>query len=177
MKRWVFLVLILILALSAAGCSKTKVQVPEREVPISQEAADRLQQKLTHLDISSGRATITVTESELTSYINLELLDEDVPIEHPTIWFDKGKVYIKGKLRKDILPVSGEIALVARVAVQDGKLHLDIQKAVVGGLPVPGKILEKLTELIDQYATTQVGPWTIVQLSVDDGKATITVSR
>ncbi len=177
MKRWILFTLILALTLSMTGCSKTKVDVPDREVPISQEAADRLEKKLTHLDFSSGQATLTVTESEITSYINLKLLDEDVPIEHPTIWFEKGKVYVTGKLRKDTLPVGGDAALIVDLSVQDGDLHIRVEKAVIGGIPVPGKVLDKLTDLANEYASAQIGPWTITQLTVETGKATVTVRR
>jgi len=177
MKRaWVVLALV-ILVLAVTGCSKIQVDLPDREVPVSEEAAQSLQQKISQLDWQSGTATLTVTESEVTSYINLKLLDEEVPIKEPTVWFEDGKVYIAGKLDKNALPVGGQAALIVDLSVQDGKLHIQVEKAVVGGVPVPSGVLDKLTDTLNEHLSAKFGPITVKELHIGQGTATISLAR
>ncbi len=178
MKRRMLFLLVLFLVLSTAACSKTKIEFPDREVPISAEAAQSFKSKLGSLKTAPpGDVKIRFTESEITSYINLELVDEDMPIKKPIIWFSKGKVYIKGELQGDGIPVSGDAALVVDMAVQNSKLSLRVEKALISGIPVPEKVLNQLTSLISDKVTTQFGPVTVKELQILEGEAVIQLSR
>ncbi len=178
MKKFLLIMPLLFLALGTVACSKPKIDVPQRDVPISKAAAQRFEQKLASLkDAPPGDVKIRFTESEITSYINLKLADAQVPIRKPTVWFSSGKVYIKGRLKSGFLPVSGDALLIVALAVQGQKLSFHVEKAIIAGLPVPQSLLKQLTDVISQKASTQFGPVTIKKLQILEGEAIVVLNR
>ena len=178
MKKFVLFLLIVSLTFGVAACSQTKIQLPNRDVPVTEEAAQSFENKIASIkNAPAGDVKIQFTESEITSYINLKLVNGDVPIQHPTIWLSSGKVYIKGKLQGSNLPVKGDAILVVALAVQNQNLSLHVEKALIGGIPVPQAVLDQLTNMINDKVSTQFGPVTIKDLQILEGEAIVQLSR
>ena len=178
MKRLVLWLMIFLVVLSTAACAKPKIDLPDRDVPITEEAAQRFEKKLTQLkDATGGDVKLSITESEVTSYINLRLLQDDLPVQKPTIWFSEGKVYLKGRLEGEGLPVTGDAILVVALTVHDGVLQVRVEKAIIGRFPVPDSVLDKLTDLTNERIKAEIGPIRIKELQILEGEAILVLSR
>ncbi len=178
MKRLSLWLVVVFLMLSAVACATPKIELPDRDVPISEEAAQRFESKLAQLqDTSNGDVKMTFTEEEVTSYVNLRLLEDDLPIQKPTIWFSEGKVYLKGHVEGEGLPVSGDAVLVVALTVHDGVLQVRVEKAVIGRFPVPDSVLDKLTHMTNERIKAEIGPIRIKELQILEGEAILVLSR
>ncbi len=180
MVRRVFVLTLLVMAmlLATAGCSTPKIDLPDREVPITEEAAKSLENKVAAIKTApNGDIKLTFTESEVTSYINLRLINQDLPVKQPTVWFSSGKVFIKGRLEAEGIPVKGDAALVVDLSIRDGKLHINVEKAVIGRVPVPESVLQHLSDLANERLTTVTGPLPVKELQILEGEAIVLVRR
>ncbi len=173
----IFLLLSLI-AITGTACTTPQVDLPKRSVPITEQAAKSLEEKIASLKAApNGDIKLRVTESEVTSYINLRLVQEDLPVQKPTIWFSAGKVYLKGRLEAEGVPVKGDAILVVTLSVQQGRIHLQVEEAVIGRVPVPQSILTRLSTLATEHLTTLTGPIPVKELQILEGEAIIVLSR
>ncbi len=178
MKRLGLWLIILLIVFSAVACATPKIDLPDRDVPITEEAAQRFENKIARLqDTTNGDVKITFTEEEITSYINLRLLQDDLPVQKPIIWFSEGKVYLKGHIEGDGLPVSGDTVLVVALTVHDGVLQVRVEKAIIGRFPVPDSVLDKLTNMANERIKAEVGPIRIKELQILEGEAILVLSR
>lgn len=167
-----------LLTITGTACSTPQVDLPKRDVPITEEAAKSLEEKIASLKAApNGDIKIQVTESEVTSYINLRLVQKNLPLQKPTIWFSAGKVYLKGRLEAEGIPVKGDAILVVTLSVQDGRIHLQVEKAIIGRVPVPQSVLTRLSTLANEHLTTLTGPIPVKELQILEGEAILILSR
>ncbi len=177
--KWFTIMLssILILAITV-GCTTPQIDLPDREVPITEEAAKSLESKITTIKASpSGDVKLTFTESEITSYINLRLVNQNFPLKKPVIWFSEGKVYMKGRLETDGIPVKGDAILVVALSVKDGRLNINVERAIIGRVPVPESVLKQLSDLANERLSAVTGPLPVKELQILEGETIILVRR
>ena len=178
MKRILLILAAFVLILEVSACTRPQIDLPNRDVPVTQEAAQRFEEKIAQLkQAPGGDIKITFTESEITSYINIKLAENNLPVQRPTIWFSSGKIYIKGRFETSGIPLKGDAVLVLMLSVQDGKLNLKVEKAVVGRVPVPQSVLDELTSLANERLTTITGPLPVKELQILEGEAILILSR
>lgn len=176
--RWFVPLVTAFLIVLLVACNLPQIDVPKREVPVTEEAAQRFEEKLATLKTApNGDVKLSFTESEITSYINLRLVQENLPLRRPTVWFSAGKVYLKGHLEAEGIPVKGDAVLVVALSVQDGNVRLQVEQAVIGRVPVPESVLQRLSTLANEYLTTFTGPLPVKDLQILEGEAIVVLSR
>ena len=102
-RIWVVALVALLLMSSLAGCAMGDVSAPDREVPISVDAALEGQAGLPALLAGN----VTWTESQLSSYVT-ELLKantgENQPVDAVTIWLSpENQIHARVALKEGVL--------------------------------------------------------------------------
>jgi hypothetical protein len=156
--------IVLVVILSAACLSsRTAAQAPELPggpVRISEESAKRLEDKVTQAfqQSPSGQFTLRATDEEITSWVALRLANQpESHIADPQIRFTQGKAFAAVTVT-GILPFRLRTILVASMAVIDERIQLKVEKSSAGPFPVPGPVLDFLSQTINEtLMETQLG--------------------
>jgi len=148
----------------ACTCSLPKLSgpVPSATVPVSQEAANRMKQKLEQAKTqaaTTGQFKATFTESEVTSYIvkqieSTQTEGETIPVANPQIKFTKGQVWIYGTFKTDSSSFNGLVVVSPKV--QNGKLIVEVVRMDLGPIQVPKSLLEQVNEQIQSSLDEQL---------------------
>lgn len=157
----------LALVAMACTCSAPKLggPAPAATVPVSRDAADRMQKKIDQAlaqSKSSGQWQLTVTESELTSFLVRELekskaQGDEILVTNPQIKLTKGQVWGYGTFVSGSSKINGLIVVLPQV--QNDQVKIQIVRADFGAIPVPKPLLDQINQQI--------------QTSVDDGTSNI----
>lgn len=143
--------------LLACGLGKEKPST-ETRVPVSQEAADRLKQKLKEaVNRNEDTFSLQVTDTELTSYVVLEMTQqtdkrEDIPLEDFQVQFTGGQMIFSGKVTT-VCPFQLNVRVAASAQVEDGQLEVTVDKARVGVVPIPRGVLKSLSRITTETIT------------------------
>jgi len=171
------LVLALLIPLVISACRRPTVDLPDRTVPVSEAAAQRFEQKIRDLRSGgNGEYKVAFTEEELTSYLNVKVEQQSLPIRQPTVWFSRGKVYVRGDFQAEGFPVKGNAIFVIAMAIQDGVLTMRVEQAVIGPVPVPQSLLDRLSSLANERSSALLGPIRIKQLQILEREAIIVLT-
>jgi len=145
----------LLLALLQACNVGKKMPSTEMRVPVSQEAADRLEQKLREgVNRDEGTFSLEVTDAELTSYVVLKLSEQadrkgDLPLEDFQVQFIGGQMIYSAKVTT-VCPFQFNVRMAATAQVEEGQLDVAVDKARVGVLPLPKVLLDSLSRIITE---------------------------
>ena len=121
-RIWVVALVALLLMSSLAGCAMGDVSAPDREVPISIDAA--LEGQAAGMQgLMSG--SVTWTESQLSSFLT-ELLKQNTgpnqPVDSIVVWLEPDNMlHARVALKDGVLLGGSNIDLMGKVMVQDGK--------------------------------------------------------
>lgn len=176
------LVALIVLVLVSIACSLFTRSEPEpvEPIPVTTEAVEDLKediQSAAEEARNSGRISLTISESELTSLIALELASvENAPVQAPQIALRDGQILFSG-----IVNQSGFSApLTVSVAVQasgTGQVQYEILSAQVGPLPLSGTMLDQLSNQLDlvftSYIRNRLGDVYIENINISNGSMTI----
>ena len=126
-------------------------------IPVSTEAAGQLIENLGSITPGpDGSVTVVITQEQLTSFVAIELAKTpDVPLENPQIALDKGEVQFTGVLDTGGLKSKVEVSL-SVVVNAEGKLDVQITTARLGPLPIPGEILEAVSQVVSDSLTNEI---------------------
>jgi hypothetical protein len=127
-------------------------ELPGGPVQVSEEAAKRLDDKINQAfqQGPSSQFTLTATDEEVTSWAALRLAPQpDSHIEDPQIRFTQGKTFAAMTVT-GILPFKLRINMVASVSIVGDQVQFKVEKSSAGIFPVPGMILDYLTQNINQ---------------------------
>jgi len=135
--------------------------VPAATVPVSEEAAKRMQTKLNQAATqakSTGQYKVALTESEVTSYLVAKLEEQrqqgdTIPLTNPQIKFTQDQAWVYGTFESGSTKLNGLV--VASPLVQDGKLSIKVVRADFGAVPVPGPLLDQLNQQIQAWLDDQ----------------------
>lgn len=146
-------------------------------VPISTEAIQSLSDKFDALGASSGEVTVTITEPELTSFIDQQMAAQpDGAFSNPQVYLRDGKIKLYTTVTTDNL--SADALVVMNASIKDNALKVIIDSADFGPVPVPQGVLDSLTSTVnDELLALVSGLPTGVGLkgvSVNDGLLTLT---
>lgn len=157
-KRQFLLSLTLTLIVLSVGClpnvAQAAPELPGGPVPVSEEAADRLDQKIIQAyqeadDSPDGSFTISITDEEATSWFVYRVAtDPENKIADPQIRFTDGKIH-SAVTMVDVLPFELRIKIVAVFQVVAGQVVFEIESSSAGILPVP----KPITDLLPQSET------------------------
>lgn len=142
-------IVVAIFAFAAIACSpgnllsEDTVQVPDRDVPASPEAAAQAISVLNH---AQGGGAIHLTEEQFTSLISEPVRQSEagLVLEDVTVWFEPETVYLRARSKGGRLPIRGEVAMSGGFAVNNGKLTLSLEQANAAGVGVPDAALDML---------------------------------
>ena len=147
-----FLILVMItMACLPSGADQTQ-ELPGGPVQVSEEAARRLESKVAEAlqQSPSSQFLLTITDEELTSWVALRAATEsETMIDAPQIHFTQGKIFAAVTV-VGVLPVNVRITLVSSVNVVDDRVQFEIEKSSAGPFPVPGFVLDALSQTINE---------------------------
>jgi uncharacterized protein YpmS len=145
---------LLLLSLACGPCNLLSAQLPTPPHPIavSTESAGQLEARIQqNLTGEPGQQFILrMTDAEVTSLIGTELAKYDEsPVTDPQVWFTKGKIYGTGRL-VNIVPIETDFSVVAMASIQDGKVVVEIEEFSAGAFPIPGSVLQTLSQSVNE---------------------------
>jgi hypothetical protein len=149
------LALVLLPALLLACGLGRRMPSAETRVPVSQEAADQLAQKLREgINRDEGTFGLEVTDAELTSYVVLKLSEQanrksDVPLEGFQAQFSGGQMIFSGRIAS-ICPLQLDVRVAAVAQVEDGRLDVTVDKAQLGVFLLPEWLLNSLSRIVTE---------------------------
>ena len=147
-----FLILVIITLACIPGNTDQTPELPGGPVQVSEEAARRLENKITEAlqQGPSSQLTLTITDEELTSWVALRVATEsEAMVTDPQIRFTQGKAFVTVTL-VGVLPINVRITLVSSVKVVGDRVQLEIQKSSAGPFPVPDFALDALSQMINE---------------------------
>lgn len=168
---------LLLLTLALAACTLPSSAMPDDGPPvaISEEAAASLEQKVQGL-ATSGSATLTVTQEEISSYLALRLLSADMPLRQPQVYFKEGgQMVIRGNI--EFQERSQPLRIEATPTLVDGKLNLAVSSARVGPLPLPTSIIDQIEGALGEAILAGQKFGKLTEISVGAGTMTIAGER
>jgi hypothetical protein len=186
MQRRVFSIAVAVLGLVALACTCSLPKlgggpVPSATVAVSQEAANRMKKKLDQASAqvkSGGQFKLTLTESEITSYVVQELgksqdRGEPAPLTNPQIKLTQNQVWVYGTFIAGTSKFNG--LLVVSPTVQSGKLAIKIVRADFGPVPVPGPVLDQINQqiqsLFDKESSQDI---VLTAITIREGEVDVT---
>jgi uncharacterized protein YpmS len=177
-----FFILMLLLTISLAcsvGGSSEDIAPPEGNIPINQEATDRLKQNFNQAiqeTSSSNEAQLRITNEEITSLVATELSRTDkIPLTNPQVWFTAGRIYITGDV--SAFGVTNSSIIVATALVDNGRLVVEVQEAKMGPFDFPDSILESITQTVNETIAGILIDLDIVRLEILEGEMFVVGTR
>ncbi|HUG33682.1 MAG TPA: hypothetical protein VMJ90_02845 [Anaerolineales bacterium] len=137
-------------------------------IPVSTEAAQSLRDgiiKSIESGVQTGIVTITITETQITSYLALQMQtdptlqqDNQEPFfNEPQVYLRDGQMKIYGKTRQGMF--SANIGIILNVGIDElGKPKIEVESADFGPFPAPEGINEAVTLFIEEAFTGSFGP-------------------
>jgi hypothetical protein len=173
-RTWVVALVALLLMASLAGCAAGDVAAPDREVPISIDAA--LEGQNAGLAGLMG-GSVTWTEAQFSSFLT-ELLRQNTgpnqPVDSIIAWFSPdNQIHLRVALKDGVLLGGGNIDLAGSIGVEDGKVVVNMTEAGANGAMISGPLMEYLSAYIN---ATLADPSFGVAANVETGDGTITIS-
>jgi hypothetical protein len=150
------LALVLVLLPTLLACGLRKTTTPEPGVPVSQAAADRMEEKLkaSVQQGQDGAFELEFTDIELTSYLVLKMAEqsdraEDIPLEDFQVRFSDDRMHLSGALTS-VCPFRLNVRVTASARVEDGQLEVRVEKARMGAVPLPKGVLGRLSRVVSE---------------------------
>lgn len=135
-------------------------------IPISSEAARRLEDKLMTIDRSfEPTFNLVISDEEISSYIDMVM--QDFPLADTRVRFTGGKANLVGTLTS---PVELPISIVFKNKPGTFRLELAVEQAHVGPFSIPPSLLIPLVNPINRFISDSVGPsLTVTTIEVEEG--------
>ncbi len=156
-----------------------EMPTPPRPIAVSTDAAAQLESRIQQsLGGPPGQQFILrVTDTEVTSLVATELAKYDEsPVADPQVWFTQGKIYGTGRL-VNVLPIEARFYIIALARVRDGKIVVEIEKFSTGALPIPDKVLQTISQSINETMDELQLEMEISTLEILEGEAIIKGAR
>ena len=153
--------------------------VPETRIPVSENAAENLEQNLAKAveDIQNGDPTIlTINEAEITSLVVYRLEQQSGgSISDSQVYLRNGAIQYRGTLKQApvSVPVEAEILVSAG---SDGRLDYEVVDVSAGPFNLMQEMVDNLTSQLDQalYASdSQLNNIIVENVTIADGVMTI----
>jgi uncharacterized protein YpmS len=168
--------MLIMLALTACSAGP----VAPCQVTTSRQAADQLVQRAVQTFASGSSATLTATNTEVSSLLALYLedikqrnTDEFIPINDVIVCFGNGKADLFGHFEWGRgNPVAALITLSATAT--GGKPVFTVSQIQLGPVPVPGDLNAQLTRTINRAVTQYLNRITLTDIKLTPGQVTIT---
>jgi hypothetical protein len=164
----------------ASGNSSDIPSPPGDQIPVSQEAADRLKENFNRemQEASTGEEfRLFVTNEEITALVALTLQDtSSIPLSDPQVWFTAGRIYITGTF-SPFWPFRFESLIVATAVVRDGQVEVEVEEAQMGPFPFPQQVLESASESINETLVEMPLDLEVTTLEILEGELQLAGTR
>jgi hypothetical protein len=147
-----FIIILMLTMACQPQSSAAGPELPGGPVPVSEEAARRLDDKIkvAFQDGPGSQFTLSTTDEEVTSWVALRAAPQpDSHIENPQIRFTQGKAFAAVTVT-GILPFNLRVNMVSSASIVGDRVQLKVEKSSAGIFPVPGIILDYLTQTLNQ---------------------------
>jgi len=147
-------------------------------VPVSTEAVGSLSDKFGSLGAASGEVTVSITESELTSYLAEQLAEQpDTALSNPQVYLRDGKIQLYATVTTESFTANALVVMNASIV--DNRLVVGIESADFGPVPAPQDLLDSLTDTVNEkllslFADLPTGAG-IKSIAIADGNLTLTM--
>jgi hypothetical protein len=198
-KKLLLITLLMLSMLTACAFNAGGPKYPQTSIPISSEAAQGLQQAVTEAAAQgtlSGEFSLAVTETQLTSYLALNLVGTAEPaapgetveqpnpqeqiasvVSNPQVYFQNGQIQIYGTLQYGLVSATGRVVLSVTPDTQ-GNLTFELTEMDFGSLPLPDALKSTVSSVLTDSINGAFGPITtrfrIESISVADGSMILT---
>lgn len=156
--RLLYVMVILAGASLACTINAGGPEPPGPPIPVSEEALQGLENawQNAEVDPAAGVFAFTLTESQLTSAIAINLEKQADPIiQNPQIYLQDGQIILYGIIVRDSITANTRITILP-VLDENGRLSLQIVSADFGPIPAPPEALESLSGLVDELLTGSI---------------------
>jgi hypothetical protein len=171
----------MLLTLACGPCSllSANLPTPPHPIAVSTESAAQLESRIQqNLSGAPGQPFIMrMSDAEVTSLVATKLSEYgESPVADPQIWFTKGKIYGTGRL-VNVLPIEAKFFVVASARIEDGQVEVDIEESSAGALPIPSRMLDTLSQSINETMNDLQLDVTVTALEILEGEAIIKGTR
>lgn len=167
------LALVLAMALALLGCARANAPTPpDREIILSDQAADRLEQQLAELDRSTDPIRIEISEQELNSYVARQIGD-DTSIENVRLWLQPGEFWVQATLHARH---PHTLLLRAQIQVDNGAAQVTLDGLWLDGRSVPRLVRNSLCSSLNAALTDIQTTFQLERVTVEEGSLRITGS-
>ncbi len=148
----ILMISVLLLACIPCGLGSRDTDLPGGPVDISDEAAERLERKLTEAlqENPSERFILHITDEEATSYAARGFTSEEgSPVTDPQIRFTQGKIFMAGTLT-GVCPVRVRALFVASAQIVNNRFQIKVEEARLGPMPMPEGLLKPISQSLNE---------------------------
>ncbi|GAB4527832.1 MAG: hypothetical protein Kow0063_03480 [Anaerolineae bacterium] len=183
-RRIAPLVVSLLIILASLACAPGNPgdipSPPGGQIPVSQEAADRLKENFNRemQEASTGEEfRLFVTNEEITALVALTLQDTgSIPLSEPQVWFTAGRVYMTGTF-SPFWPLRFQSLIVATAVVNDDQIEVEVERAQMGPFPFPRRVLASASESINETLAEMQLDLKITALEILEGELQLAGTR
>jgi len=144
--------LIILMVATSLACSLPFLIQNRDRVEVSEEAANSFEETLeeTAKDLKeTGVLELTITETEITSYIDVQLKQQPEPIfTNPQVYFVENGIELTGDVTQGGLKLPLKASLSVR-ADGTGGIDYRVNSASVGPMQLPAGMLNQMTEQVE----------------------------
>jgi len=197
-KRLLISVMMLSL-LTACAFNAGGPKYPQTPIPVSPEAVQSLQQAVTDATAQgalSGKFLLTITETQLTSYLALNLAGPAEPaapgetaeqpnpqeqiasvVSNPQVYLQNGQIQIYGTLQYGFVSATGRVILSVTPDTQ-GNLTIELTEMDFGSLPLPDALKSTVSSALTDSINGAFGPintrFRVESIAIADGAMILT---
>ena len=179
-KKFSILFLILILLLTTLACTMSvggpDDPYPQINIPVSPQSVEGMQAQFKaalEAGIKGETIILTITETQLTSYLASKLKTENDPFfTDPQVYLRDGQMQIFGKASQGYFTAT--VKVLVTVGIDDqGQPTIAIASADFGPLPAPPSLAGFLSDMITEAYTGALGPvatgFRVEQIAISEG--------
>jgi hypothetical protein len=172
------------LACNAPGVRRGSASAPAATVQTSQEAYESFNSKWRNLNLATpnGPFSITFTEAELTSAVNVGIAQQEadsgtaVPIHDVQVALRDGAIGIYGQVGTEPVAVNGVLTVVPTIGT-DGLVHIAISDVQFGPIQLDQSMLDEMRTRVEQSINQPIlaSPFhiTLNAITIANGELTI----
>jgi hypothetical protein len=141
-------------------------------IPISPDAAQRFERKMWEVVRSPDpQFSLEISSEEVTSYLTLRALG--IPLADPQVRFVEGRVCLSGTfIGLDSMQMN--LSVVAAAEMEEGQVRVKIERAILGSIPLPTRLLSRVINETLQDAQVQ---FTITRLEIHQDRLIVEGTR
>ena len=183
-KKYFLTSFLTILILNSLACM-VFVGGPEyttQTVPSSTDEVQSLQTQVGQAmaaGAETGVVTLEITESQLTSYINLKMQEQtNPPFTEPQVLLRNGQMQMYGKIDRGMFAANMLITMNLSIDPDTSMPKIEIASADFGPFPAPEGLNNAISAIIDEAFTGSLGPvaigFRLESITISDGVMTLT---